>query len=66
MTNQAIDGLANSMNGAAQLARKGITFDSDTAFKQAIVNALGNDALSVCESELGIDNISLHLTLILV
>lgn len=54
------------MNGAAQLARKGITFDSDTVFKQATVNVLGNDALSLCESELGIDNISLHLTLILV
>ena len=54
------------MNGAARSARKGITFDSDTAFKQAIVNVLGNDALSVFESELGIDNISLHLTLILV
>jgi len=66
LTDQAIDGLANSMNGAARSARKGITFDSDTAFKQAIVNVLGNDALSVFESELSIDNISLHLTLILV
>ncbi|MBT5701078.1 MAG: hypothetical protein HOI67_06470 [Gammaproteobacteria bacterium] len=54
------------MNEAAQLAGKGITFDNDTAFKQAIVNVLGNDALSVFKSELGIDNISLHLTLILV
>jgi hypothetical protein len=66
LTDQAIDGLSNSMNGAAQLARKDITFDSGTAFKQAIVYSMGNDPLSVCESELSIDNISLNLTLILV